>query len=140
MKRKIVLVDDDLRLSAQYAMELESAGFDVQAFGDVDNALAHLRSGAPVDAVVWDMAMPPGREFADGDHQGGFRTGFLFYEEVVKARPGAILVLLTAYDNDDYATLASRGVTVRMKTDTDCAALAELLHDLTSIPRTRGTA
>ena len=54
----ILVVDDEraVRESLRRALELE--GYDVDLAADGEQALARLRQGAPVDAVVLDILMP----------------------------------------------------------------------------------
>jgi CheY-like chemotaxis protein len=56
--RRVLVVDDDPSVRQVIVLSLEDAGFVVIGAADGAAALAHLDSGAPVDAMVTDFAMP----------------------------------------------------------------------------------
>ena len=56
--RRVLVVDDDPSVRQVIALSLEDAGFVVTGAEDGAEALAHLDSGALVDAMVTDFAMP----------------------------------------------------------------------------------
>ncbi|QDT37824.1 hybrid sensor histidine kinase/response regulator [Stratiformator vulcanicus] len=62
----IVVVDDSLFFRQLVKTSLESAGFDVAAFGGAAEALTHLERNPRVDLVIADIDMPQtdGLEFA----------------------------------------------------------------------------
>ncbi|HEY4042058.1 MAG TPA: ATP-binding protein [Rhodopila sp.] len=56
--RHILVVDDDPSVREVLTLSLEDAGFIVVGAENGAEALAHIGSGAPVDAMVSDFAMP----------------------------------------------------------------------------------
>src|SRR5882672_10029747 len=57
-RQTVLLVDDDADLRDSMAVLLETEGFDVIDASNGKDALAYLRSGAKVAAIVLDLAMP----------------------------------------------------------------------------------
>jgi len=57
-RQTVLLVDDDADLRDAMAVLLEAEGFDVIDASNGQDALAYLRSGADVAAIVLDLAMP----------------------------------------------------------------------------------
>ena len=56
--RHVLVVDDDPLVREVLVLSLEDAGFAVAGAANGAEALAHIDSGAPVDAMVTDFAMP----------------------------------------------------------------------------------
>jgi DNA-binding response OmpR family regulator len=54
----VLIVDDDLDLQRLLTRFLTLEGFNTVVAGNGQAALAHLRSGAPVDAILLDLRMP----------------------------------------------------------------------------------
>jgi CheY-like chemotaxis protein len=57
-RQTVLVVDDHVYLRDAIAVLLESEGYDVIDAGNGQDALAHLRSGVHVAAIVLDLAMP----------------------------------------------------------------------------------
>jgi len=92
----ILFVDDDLRSTRLYCGELEDRGFECRLTGTIDEALRALRQhGGDIEFVVWDMMMPSGKAYAGEDHEGGLRTGELFYRSLRNAMPETPAMLFT---------------------------------------------
>lgn len=56
--RHVLMVDDDPQVREVMVQLLEAAGFAVMGAENGADALAHIDSGAPVDAMVTDFQMP----------------------------------------------------------------------------------
>jgi two-component system, chemotaxis family, chemotaxis protein CheY len=54
----VLIVDDDLDLQRLLTRFLTLEGFNTVVAGNGQAALAHLRSSAPVDAILLDLRMP----------------------------------------------------------------------------------
>ena len=57
-RQTILVVDDQVDLRDALAVLLEGEGYDVVDAANGQEALAHLRSGVDVAAIVLDLAMP----------------------------------------------------------------------------------
>jgi CheY-like chemotaxis protein len=57
-RRHVLVVDDDQLVREVLMLSLEDAGFVVVGAESGAEALAHINSGASVDAMVTDFAMP----------------------------------------------------------------------------------
>ena len=58
LRQTILVVDDQVDLRDAIAVLLEGEGYDVVDAANGQEALAHLRSGVDVAAIVLDLAMP----------------------------------------------------------------------------------
>ena len=54
---KIMIIDDDVELSGNLSVLLQSAGHTVTTFGNVDGAVDKLRDGKP-DLLILDVMFP----------------------------------------------------------------------------------
>lgn len=83
-QKSVLLVDDDRFLLDMYSVKFTKEGFSVNSFLSVDEALAALRGGLKVDAIVFDLVMPG-------------KDGFAFLEAVAKEKldGNAVLIALT---------------------------------------------
>lgn len=61
---KLLVVEDDAPLAEGLCYALQKNGFDVQAAGTVQQALALLRAGTPYDLLLLDVTLPDGTGFA----------------------------------------------------------------------------
>jgi DNA-binding response OmpR family regulator len=59
MKRKILVVDDDTKLSAALAIRLRNAGYEVLAAADAPEGLSVALESKP-DLIIMDIWMPGG--------------------------------------------------------------------------------
>lgn len=88
-KNPVLLIDDDKFLADMYSMKFSSAGFTVEAFLSVDEALESLRGGFEPEAVVFDLIMPE-------------RDGFSLLQALrdEKLAPHAVKIALTNQSDD----------------------------------------
>ena len=100
MLRNVLFIDDDRRLIQRYARAVESRQCAVHREYDVDKALEYARATPRIDVIGWDMAMPPGKNFEEQETEGGLETGRFLYEELRKAHPAALFILLTGHVNE----------------------------------------
>ena len=82
MKKKILLVDDEVDMTSLFKSILESAGFSVDTFNDSVNVLNNFKPHI-YDLVILDIVMP------DID-------GFDLYKELKKQDPDVNACFLTA--------------------------------------------
>lgn len=94
--RTILLVEDDALVRLGTAALLEALGHRVIEAGDGEEALAFLRDGAVIDALVTDFAMPG-------------MNGATVVEEVRRLRPEVPALIVTG-----YAQAPTLGDTVRL--------------------------
>ncbi|GAP37994.1 response regulator transcription factor [Piscinibacter sakaiensis] len=57
---RLLLIDDDVRLSTMVGDYLRHAGFEVESAGSLAHGREKLGSGAPFDALVLDLMLPDG--------------------------------------------------------------------------------
>jgi diguanylate cyclase (GGDEF)-like protein len=95
MSGRILVADDDWFARQVYADCLAQAGFDVEAVGDAEAALARLRDER-YDLLVTDVVMP------------GI-DGLELLERAKKLRPELDVIVLTGLDSVDAAVRAMRG-------------------------------
>lgn len=55
---RILVVEDEALIGAMVAEALEEQGFDVMLTSNAADALSHIESGAPVDALFTDVQLP----------------------------------------------------------------------------------
>lgn len=55
---KVLLVEDEILISAMVALALSEEGFDVLAAGSAEEALQYLTSGEDVDILFTDINLP----------------------------------------------------------------------------------
>lgn len=99
-KKRILFADDDIAFGTITKLLLECSGYEVRAVHSGSEALrAFLTSPAPFDLVILDQEMPDfkGTEVA---------------EKLSTLRPGMPIVLYTACQDGDLATMA-RAVGIR---------------------------
>ena len=102
----ILLIDDHRMPMVFYVQALERAGFVVEHCFDPDSAIAVANARAEeVGAIILDIMMPAGKQYADKDTDDGLRTGVLLYQDLVKICPDVPLIILT--NVSDEAVLAS---------------------------------
>jgi PAS domain S-box-containing protein len=97
-KTCVLLVDDEDLVREVLAEQLQDAGYGVIAVADGAEALAILSSGAPVDALVTDLAMPG-------------MDGLAVIRAAQERCPGLPAVLLTGYAGDGASLAVSGAVT-----------------------------
>lgn len=92
----ILLVDDDPRSLRAYCDELDYRRRSYRLVGSIDEAVRVLRQHAgEIELVVWDMMMPHGKTYVGEDHEGGLRTGELFYRSLRSVLPEVPAMLFT---------------------------------------------
>lgn len=60
LSTRLLLIDDDTRLSAMVGDYLRAAGFEVDSAGSLAQGRERLGTGAPYDALVLDLMLPDG--------------------------------------------------------------------------------
>ena len=99
-RRHVLLVDDDAAVRDVLRVTLAEAGFLVAGAENGAMALAHMQSGAPVDAVVTDFAMSG-------------MNGLDLLRTVQAANPDLPSFMLTGHAGDLEAALRDSGLTGR---------------------------
>ena len=94
-KKRILIVDDDASVVDYLVEMLEDAGYDAQGVVDPARAL-ELAGAGRHDLVIADVEMP------------GLR-GTELMEALHRARPGLLVILITAFGSIDLAVKAVRG-------------------------------
>ncbi len=80
MKKRILLVDDEVDITTTYRMALEEAGFQVDAYNDSSLALSEYKPGI-YDLLLFDVKMPK-------------MNGFELYEKI----KGSRVCFITAFE------------------------------------------
>ncbi len=93
MAAVIFVVDDDDGSREAMARALARVGHEVHQFPSAEEALARVRAGATVDAVVSDVKMPG-------------MDGYELLREVRSLRPDLAFLLVTAYGEVQGAVVA----------------------------------
>ena len=93
MAAVIFVVDDDDGSREAMARALARVGHEVHPFASAEDALARVRAGDPLDAVVSDVKMPG-------------MDGFALLREVRSLRPDLAFLLVTAYGEVQGAVAA----------------------------------
>ncbi len=88
MKKKIVLVEDEVAIRENYASCLTKQGFEVKAFADTQSALNAFKQSLP-DMAILDINLPD-------DSEGGFKL-CQFLRQHSATMP---IMFLTALDSD----------------------------------------
>ena len=57
-RARVLVVEDEALISEMIAEELEEQGFDVVMVSNAADALAHIASGAQIDALFTDINLP----------------------------------------------------------------------------------
>lgn len=94
-KAKILVVDDDSGVVEWLAEMLEEDGYEATRCTSPRKALQWLRDGMVWDLIISDLQMPELR-------------GTEFLAEVMKFRPGQLVLLITAFGSIDLAVQAVR--------------------------------
>ena len=89
---QILIVDDDESIRRMLAAVLAREGFQTATAADGEEGLALFRSGSP-DIVLMDIRMPG-------------RSGIEVMSDMLELRPGAAVILMTAYADLDTAVQA----------------------------------
>ncbi len=92
--RRIMLVDDDAEVLEAMEEMLEASGYAVESFSSTAPALSRLEHGEPADLLITDLSMPG----ADG---------LALIGEAQRRWPGMPCILLTGYNRDELAPVAS---------------------------------
>jgi signal transduction histidine kinase/CheY-like chemotaxis protein len=116
-RRHVLLVDDDAAVRDVLRITLAEAGFMVAGAENGAMALAHMQSGAPVDAVVTDFAMPG-------------MNGLDLLRIVQAANPDLPGFMLTGHAGDLEAALNDSGLTGRFTLLRKPIRPAQLAHAL----------
>ena len=125
-RRRILVVDDEQAIRETLAQALERDGYEVDATGDVGDAIA-LLNRAHVDLVVTDLVMPGG-------------SGLAIARAVKRTRPGTPVVLITGWPGRvDPEALGSQGIDAIVEKpvglDTLRSTVASLIER--AVPRAR---
>jgi len=91
---RVLIVDDDDSLRESLALVLGAEGFELALAANGDEALARLDDAHP-DIVLCDLRMPG-------------RDGLALLPELVRRRPGAPVILMSAYGTTELALEAMR--------------------------------
>jgi two-component system response regulator AtoC len=94
VSQRVLIVDDDESLRDSLALVLGAEGFDVATAADGERALERLEDSAP-DIVLCDLRMP------------GI-DGLELVPELVRRRPDAAVILMSAWATDELALEAMR--------------------------------
>jgi two-component system response regulator AtoC len=94
VSQRVLIVDDDESLRDSLALVLGAEGFEVAAAADGERALSQLDEAAP-DIVLCDLRMP------------GI-GGLDLVPELVRRRPDATVILMSAWASDELALEAMR--------------------------------
>ena len=94
MSQSVLIVDDDESLRESLALVLGAEGFEVATAADGERALARLDDAAP-DIVLCDLRMP------------GI-GGLELVPELLRRRPDATVILMSAWATDELALEAMR--------------------------------
>ncbi|RYD14970.1 MAG: response regulator [Lysobacteraceae bacterium] len=81
--QRVILIDDDTVFSSVLARALRARGFEVDTAADGASALAQVREARP-DAAVLDLKL-------------GAENGLALIPDLLAARPGLRILLLTGY-------------------------------------------
>jgi len=73
MKKRILLVDDEVDITTTYRMALEEAGFQVDAYNDSSLALSEYKAGI-YDLLLFDVKMPKMNGFELYEKIKGLKT------------------------------------------------------------------
>ena len=96
-RRRVLVVDDEKAIRETLAQALEQDGYEVDAAGDVGDAVA-LLGRIQVDVVVTDLVMPGG-------------SGLEVARMVKRTHPGTPVILVTGWPGRvDPETLRSHGI------------------------------
>jgi two-component system response regulator AtoC len=93
-RMKVLVVDDELGLRQTLTLILKDEGHDVRAASDGNEALRQL-AAAPADIVLCDVRMPG-------------LDGLAFLERYGASSGGALVIMMSAYGDDDAAVEAIR--------------------------------
>jgi DNA-binding NtrC family response regulator len=91
---RILIVDDDAGLRHSLSLLLQEAGYDVAAEGDPEQALRRA-CAEPFDLILCDVRMPR-------------MDGLTFLRRYHAERGTALLIMMSAYGNEDAAVAAMR--------------------------------
>jgi DNA-binding NtrC family response regulator len=94
MKGRVLIVDDEVRQRDILQMILEAEGYETETAGNGRQALAAARREA-FDVVLTDLKMPD-------------LNGIELLTELIRAQPGACVILMTAHGSIDTAVEAMR--------------------------------
>ena len=92
----ILFVDDEIRHTSNFVLELEARGYQISFQSDVDLALQFLEENQnDIELMILDIMMPPGKSFRDVDTDEGLRTGVYLYERAREISPELPVIILT---------------------------------------------
>ena len=92
----ILFVDDEIRHTSNFVLELEARGYQISFQSDVDLALQFLEENQnDIELMILDIMMPPGKKFREVDTDEGLRTGVRFYERAREISPELPVIILT---------------------------------------------
>jgi two-component system response regulator AtoC len=91
---RLLIVDDDVSLRQSLALLLGEAGYQVESEGDPERALVRA-AAEPFDLILCDVRMPK-------------VDGLTFLRRYREGQGGALLIMMSAYGNEDAAVAAMR--------------------------------
>lgn len=83
---RVLFVDDDIYAMQRYVEHLLDAGYSVSPATSADQAIDLARIER-FDAVILDIAMPPGKNFSLIETAGGYKTGIALARELRQLLP-----------------------------------------------------
>ena len=134
----ILFIEEQETSADLYFEEMEARGLPVRLFLSVDSAWEFLDDlkamKEPLDLVILDVMMPPGRLFEKRDTSDGLNTGLHFFRLLRERFPKVPIVFLTNRTAPIVAqTIAGDANTVvRIKSDTFPDEFAEEIRMLYS--------
>lgn len=116
MKKRILAIDDEVMILDAMKVIFEEMGYEVDVYPDSREGLAEaIRT--PYDLVLVDVRMPA-------------KNGAEVAEELLKARPDAKLLVITAYPDDPLATRALKaGAIGLVRKPFEIARILDFLKD-----------
>jgi signal transduction histidine kinase len=118
---RVLVVDDDVMVSAGTAVLLEDLGYSVIEADSPRRALEILREGSRIDIVITDHAMPG-------------MTGIELASEIHRTRPGLPVVIATGYSDPPQATPALPRLNKPYRQQDLAVLIARLLNPPASTP------
>jgi len=116
--KKILLVDDDIRIQRLLCEELEEDGYQISIASNGKDALAILKNPEKPDLVILDLRMP---------QLSGFET-MKFISKLTIKIPVIIFSAYGAFRNDPLAMKADAYIVK----SSDMTELKQKIHDLIS--------
>src|ERR1051325_6819533 len=137
--RKVLLVDDEVYYTSEFAHALKERGFDVELARSVAEAKGILSANASlIDLVVTDIMMPSGGDDDAIATHGGFVSGLRLAQWIKEAHPDIPVLALTAMERADVGEWFVRNAAgILNKGDVYPNEFADLVTDI--VGRQRST-